>query len=48
MRGSFAASFPAVPPPSPMTHRAVTAHADDTLVEAARIMARHQVERLPG
>ncbi|WP_406163759.1 CBS domain-containing protein [Streptomyces sp. NBC_00882] len=30
-----------------MTEPPVTAHADDTVVEAARTMARHQVERLP-
>lgn len=30
-----------------MTRPPVTAHADDTLVEAARTMARRQVERLP-
>jgi CBS domain-containing protein len=30
-----------------MTEPPVTAHADDTIVEAARTMARHQVERLP-
>jgi CBS domain-containing protein len=30
-----------------MTAPPVTAHADDTIVEAARTMARHRVERLP-
>lgn len=30
-----------------MTEPPVIAHADDTVVEAARIMAQHQVERLP-
>ncbi|GAA3494690.1 CBS domain-containing protein [Streptomyces prasinosporus] len=30
-----------------MTEPPVTAHADDSVVEAARTMARHQVERLP-
>ncbi|MDX3451688.1 CBS domain-containing protein [Streptomyces sp. ME02-8801-2C] len=30
-----------------MTAPPVTAHADDTIVEAARTMAQHQVERLP-
>ncbi|MEU2287713.1 CBS domain-containing protein [Streptomyces sp. NPDC013178] len=30
-----------------MTEPPVTTHADDTIVEAARTMARHQVERLP-
>ena len=30
-----------------MTEPPVTAHADDTIVEAARTMAQHQVERLP-
>ncbi|GAA2655243.1 CBS domain-containing protein [Streptomyces vastus] len=30
-----------------MTEPPVTVHADDTIVEAARIMARHRVERLP-
>jgi len=30
-----------------MTEPPVTVHADDTIVEAARSMARHQVERLP-
>ncbi|MFJ1730300.1 CBS domain-containing protein [Streptomyces sp. NPDC088254] len=30
-----------------MTGPPVTAHADDTIVEAARTMAQHQVERLP-
>ncbi|WP_328980298.1 CBS domain-containing protein [Streptomyces canus] len=30
-----------------MTEPPVTAHADDTVVEAARTMAEHQVERLP-
>jgi CBS domain-containing protein len=30
-----------------MSEPPVTAHADDTVVEAARTMARHQVERLP-
>ncbi|WP_320784583.1 CBS domain-containing protein [Streptomyces sp. CRN 30] len=30
-----------------MTEPAVTAHAEDTIVEAARTMARHRVERLP-
>ncbi|EKX67812.1 CBS domain protein [Streptomyces ipomoeae 91-03] len=30
-----------------MTAPAITAHADDTIVEAARTMAQHQVERLP-
>lgn len=30
-----------------MTGPPVTAHADDTIVEAARTMARHRVERLP-
>ena len=30
-----------------MTQPPVTAHADDTIVEAARTMARHHIERLP-
>ena len=30
-----------------MTEPPITAHADDTIVEAARTMAQHQVERLP-
>ncbi|MFJ9668844.1 CBS domain-containing protein [Streptomyces sp. NPDC101219] len=30
-----------------MTEPPVTTHADDTVVQAARTMARHQVERLP-
>ena len=30
-----------------MTEPPVTVHADDTIVEAARTMAQHQVERLP-
>lgn len=30
-----------------MTEPPVTAHADDTIVEAARTMAQHRVERLP-
>ncbi|MCX3059882.1 CBS domain-containing protein [Streptomyces beihaiensis] len=30
-----------------MSEPAVTAHADDTIAEAARTMARHKVERLP-
>ncbi|MGC9543509.1 CBS domain-containing protein [Streptomyces sp. UG1] len=30
-----------------MTEPAVTVHADDTIVEAARTMAKHHVERLP-
>jgi CBS domain-containing protein len=30
-----------------MTAPAITVHADDTIVEAARTMARHRVERLP-
>ncbi|MEV7789221.1 BON domain-containing protein [Streptomyces sp. NPDC088106] len=30
-----------------MTRLPVTAHADDTIVEAASVMARQQVERLP-
>ncbi|MEV5909037.1 CBS domain-containing protein [Streptomyces chartreusis] len=30
-----------------MTEPAITVHADDTIVEAARTMAKHHVERLP-
>ncbi|WP_338693124.1 CBS domain-containing protein [Streptomyces sp. Q6] len=30
-----------------MSEPPVTAHADDTIAEAARVMARHKVERLP-
>ncbi|MFI9722677.1 CBS domain-containing protein [Streptomyces sp. NPDC052396] len=30
-----------------MSHPAITVHADDTIAEAARTMARHRIERLP-
>lgn len=30
-----------------MSHPAITVHADDTIAQAARTMARHRIERLP-